>query len=99
MSSFETDPEQMKNASDQIAEYAREYDSIRKVLLTTATSMGKAYDSADSRSYVSKIEGFCGDLQNLANKLHNAANTIKEQAIEYNNRTDSNYSAAKRLPQ
>ena len=98
MATFATDPAVMKEKAGVLTQCAEDYERIGRQLQQEATSMGVAYDTADNRNYVSRIEAFCQELQRMAEKLKNAGITLSEQSQMYTIREEENTSAANRLP-
>jgi len=77
---------------------ADEYDGMRSRLLSTATSMGAAYESADNRTYVARISDFCEQMKEVSNRLRNAANVLNKQSSSYDRTESENAAQASRLP-
>ena len=98
MANFTVDPDIVEQKAKTVDEYAETYDSISRELLSAATTMGAAYDSADNRTFVSRIEDCSKDLKAMAEKLRSTSNTMKEQANEYRKREAENTQKAANLP-
>ena len=98
MASFSTDPGELNRAAGTMARLAEEFSSISTNVRQAATGMGSAYDTADNRKFVAQIEGFCAELQRMAEKLEAAGVTLGDQAKLYADREEENSSIANRLP-
>ena len=98
MASFTVDPAVINQKATLLSQYADEYEAISNQLRQAATTMGAAYDSADNRSFVSRIEQCVNDLKNMAAKLRAASATLKGQSSMYTNTENANTQQANRLP-
>lgn len=98
MANFTVDPDIVEQKAKAVDEYAETYDAISRELLSVATTMGAAYDSADNKTFVSRIEDCSKDLKAMAEKLRFTSNTMKEQANEYRKREMENTQRAANLP-
>lgn len=98
MASFTVDPSVLVQKAQALNQHADDYDSISTQLQNAATTMGAAYDSADNRSFVSRMEECVKDLRAMANKLRAAAVTLQGQASIYNEQESNNTQQANRLP-
>lgn len=97
MAKFTADPESMQRVASTLEDKADEYRSIYQQLVNTATGMGEAYDSADNRQFVSKIQECCQDLQKMEQKLRIASTIIKGQAAAYRSTEEFNTEQAGKL--
>lgn len=97
MSSFTVDTNAVRRTADTLNGLADEYDRYRNKLLRTATSMGNAYQSADNRVYVARITEFCQQMMEVSNRLRNAAQVMKTQSGNYDNREQENVIQANKL--
>ena len=97
MAQFTTDYELMEAKSKEMANHSAEYAAIGRQLHAAATSMGAAYESDDNKVYTEKIEEFCVELSNMADKLAEASETLHLQAWEYRKREEENVSSAAHL--
>ena len=59
--------------------------------------MGNAYQSADNRVYVARITEFCQQMMEVSNRLRNAAQVMKTQSGNYDNREQENVIQANKL--
>ena len=90
MASMTWDSDAMRTKSAQLKVHAQQYETIRKQLLQTATSIGNAYQSEDNLAYITRIEQFCVELQNMTDKLLTASNILLEQAAAYDMQEKNN---------
>lgn len=98
MANFSVDPSALNQKAAMLDQHAESYDTISTQLHTAATTMGAAYDSADNRSFVSRMEECVKDLRLMANKLRAAAETLRGQATIYTNQENDNTQRAGKLP-
>lgn len=98
MAKFSVDPAILKQKASQLGQYSETYDSISTQLQNAATTMGTAYDSADNRSFVNRINECAKDLKAMAAKLKAASVTLQKQANSYTEQETSNTQKANRLP-
>ena len=98
MASFTVDPAVINQKAATLSQYADEYEAISNQLHQAATTMGAAYDSADNRSFVGRLEACVTDLKNMAAKLRAASATLKGQSGMYSEQESSNTQQASRLP-
>ena len=98
MASFTIDTDAVRQKANVVENFADEYDAIRLRLLNTATSMGAAYESADNKVYVARITECCNQLQQMSEKLRNAAQILKSQSDSYDATEENNTQQASKLP-
>lgn len=97
MSNFSVDPAALKTTASKLSTASSEYGRIYKQLIQTATSMGAAYDSADNKEFVARIESCCTALQAMANKLQLASETLTRASDNYTATEEQNTQQAGRL--
>lgn len=98
MANFTVDPSVLSQKATQINQYADEYDSISTQLQQAATSMGAAYDSADNRKFIERMEACAKDLKLMSDKLRSASTTLKGQSSLYVDQETANTQQASSLP-
>ena len=98
MANFSVDPTILNQKAANLNEHADEYNSISAKLQSAATTMGAAYDSADNRSFVARMEACAKELKAMADKLRAAAATLSSQATIYTEQENSNTQKANQLP-
>lgn len=98
MSQFTVDPAAINQKAGQINQFADEYDSISTKLQSAANSMGTAYDSADNRKFIERMEACARDLKEMSAKLRASSGTLKSQAALYETQEQSNTQQAAKLP-
>lgn len=94
---FSVEPQALIETAGKLSGASEEYERIYKQLIQVATSMGQAYDSEDNRRFVSSIEGCCAALQEMANTLRTASETLNQGAKNYTSTEEHNTQAAGRL--
>lgn len=97
MARFTVDYTEMENTARRLEKEADEFSNISRQLTSVATGMGKAYDSADNRVFVSKIEECARDLSKMIQHLYNASVIIQKQAEGYRTAEEHNVGQAKRV--
>ena len=84
------EPQQLKDASTKLNEYANSFETIYKNLLQQAQTMGDAWQGQDNLAYVEKIKGITTRLSGMTEKLRNASQTLERQATNYIDRRTDN---------
>ena len=97
MPAFSVDPAALRSTAAKLSDASAEYERIYKQLIQTATTMGSAYESADNKRYVERIESCCKALQAMADKLRLASEAIRKDAENYSTTEDHNLQQAGRL--
>ena len=97
MAQFQVEAQQLVTASGKLAEYANQYRQYAKQLFDAASTMGAAWEGEDNKSFVTQINGLTDDLENMAKKMDNASQTLKQQATNYQQKQDANTSGVKSL--
>jgi WXG100 family type VII secretion target len=90
-------PEELQQASGQLAEFSATYTDIYTNLLQQASTMGQAWEGADNQQFVNQIQGFTEELKSMAQKLQTASDALKTQATNYADRQQSNIQAVQQL--
>lgn len=98
MANFTVDPNVLNQKAKELDGHADNYDAISARLQNAATTMDAAYDSADNRTFVSRMEECAKDLKAMANKLRAASVTLQGQSKIYSTQETENTQAASRLP-
>lgn len=97
MPAITVDPNELHQKAKSLEGLADEYEALRSRLMNTATSMGSAYESADSRSYVARVTELCEQMREVSNRLNNAAQILATQASGYDTTQSENTIAANQL--
>jgi uncharacterized protein YukE len=84
-------------AANQLRSISENYTSLYKSLFEKVQAMGAAWDADDNLAFVSQINGFCDDLQNMALKFQTAASALDMQKQNYEDRMTSNVTEVKKL--
>ncbi len=88
---------EMEKASKDLQAVSDTYIEIYTQLMQKASTMGKAWDSADNQAFVQQISGFTEELKQMADKLSLASRTLKTQADNLKQRRDVNIADVKKL--
>ena len=88
--SISVEPQQLRNASTKIDEYAETFEEIYKNLLQQAGTMGEAWQGDDNLAYVEKINNLTTKLNQMVEKLRSASDTLTSQAQNYEDRRTDN---------
>ena len=91
------DPPELHAASTAFQQLSEEYTSVYTNLLNTASTMGAAWQAADNLAFVDQINGFCDDLQKMAQHLQQASQALTQQARNYEDARDNNVSTVRTL--
>lgn len=91
------DPVELHNAAGKFRTLAEEFTTVYNRLITTASTMGDAWNAEDNLAYVEQINGFCDDLKNMAERLVTAATNLDQQATNYETVRDNNKTSVKQL--
>lgn len=94
---FKTDYGVMGDKAAKLLELAGTYAGYAKRLRAEATSMGAAYDSADNRAYIARIEVACDHLDRMAKELETGSEKLALQGEAYETREDENTGIASGL--
>ncbi len=97
MSTFTVTPAELGKAANQLRSISENYTSLYKSLFEKVQAMGAAWDADDNLAFVSQINGFCDDLQNMALKFQTAASALDMQKQNYEDRMTSNVTEVKKL--
>ncbi|MCL2813453.1 MAG: WXG100 family type VII secretion target [Oscillospiraceae bacterium] len=77
------DPPVLHEISKKFSELSGEYTNVYNSLMRTASTMGEAWKAADNLAFVEQINGFCDDLQFMADHLLQASEALRQQAENY----------------
>jgi len=91
------DPPELHKVSQRLLELSGEYDDVYKRLMNTATTMGESWKAEDNLAFVEQITGFCDDLEYMVNRLVQASETLKQQAVNYETTRDTNITNVRQL--
>lgn len=91
------DPPELHKASQKLIQLSGEYTGVYGRLINTASTMGEAWKAADNLAFVEQINGFCDDLRAMAEHLDLAAQTLEQQALNYESTRDNNITSVKQL--
>ncbi|MFI3312541.1 MAG: WXG100 family type VII secretion target [Eubacteriales bacterium] len=94
---FVVDPPELHTAASKLVTYSEEYSSIYTRLITSATTMGEAWNAADNLAFVDQINGFCEELKAMVAHLEQAAQAMEQQATNYETARDTNITSVKQL--
>lgn len=83
-------PEDLRNAANQLGSDARTFEDLSKQLMQQADTMGEAWQSADNLAYVEKIHGITTRLNQMVAKLEQDRDTLNQQAQNYENQKNAN---------
>ena len=91
------DPVALHTAAQKFAQLSEEYTTVYTRLINNAQTMGEAWMSADNLAFVDQISGFCDELRGMAAHLQQAAQTLDQQATNYETVRDNNIAAVRQL--
>lgn len=94
---FVVDPPELHKASQKFIQLSGDYTSVYERLINTASTMGEAWKAADNLTFVDQINGFCDELRTMADHLDQAAQTLEQQAVNYETTRDDNITGVKQL--
>ncbi len=91
------DPSKLDSAATTLSELSTTYSSLSKELMSEATTMGEAWQGEDNQAFVAQISGFTEELEQMAQKLATAAETLTQQSTNYKTRQDTITASVKSL--
>lgn len=94
---FTVDTADLRTAAKKFSDLAQEYTSVYTRLLNAASTMGGAWDSDDNLSYVNQINGFCEELKAMTAHLQKSAQSLNQQAGNYETTRENNIAGSKQL--
>lgn len=94
---FTVDTADLRTAAQKFSKLSQDYTTVYTRLLNAARTMGSAWDSADNKSYVDQINGFCAELKAMADHLELGAQSLNQQAGNYETTRENNVAGAKQL--
>lgn len=94
---IQVDPAKMDFTAAKLDELSTTYDSIAKQMMSDATTMGEAWQGEDNIAFCNQIKGFTEELSQMAKKLKNGAETLRQQSTNYKQRQDAITSSVKNL--
>lgn len=94
---FTVDPPVLHSAATKFRDLAQQYNEVYNSLINAASTMGAAWDAADNQAFVTQINGFCKELQDMVNHLEQSAQTLDQQATNYETTCENNTSGAQKL--
>lgn len=93
-----TSYQELHNTARQLNDSSQTYRDIYKSLLNLANEMGQAWEGADNKAYVERINGIANRLEDMSKKLEVASKTLDTQATNYETAQSQNAQQAGRLP-
>lgn len=94
---FSIDTTAVRQKAAMLNNIAEDYDGLRRRLLETANATSAVYQSADNRAFVEKITELCTQMNEVSNRLRNAAQVMTNQSSDYDRTEEENTGAARRL--
>ena len=91
------DTGEMKRVANLLKELAKDYSSIYQQLLDAANTMGDAWKAPDNQVFVDQIKGFLEEFRRMTEHIDQSAQTLEQQAGNYNATVDDNIDGAKHL--
>lgn len=88
----------IEEAGNKFKSLSDEYTKIYNELVTTATSLGEAYQGTDNDKFVEKITEFSEKLKAMAGKLKNGGETLILIKKNYKDAQGGNLGTAGKLP-
>ena len=76
-------PEELERTANQLETHSQNYAELSKQLMQTAQTMGAAWEGDDNLAFVDQITGLTDDLNNMAQKLSFAGQTLKQIKDNY----------------
>lgn len=95
--SFTVTPEELDSASKKLQQNAQTFTEIYKLLLQKSNTMAEAWQGEDNLKYVERINGLTNELQQMAEKLTVASQTLMKQKETYVQRQEANIAAINKL--
>jgi len=90
-------PSELGAAADRLTDLSEGYTQIYTQLLQQAGTMGSAWEGEDNLAFVEQINGFCQELKDMATKLVSAADALRLQKSNYENRQSDNIAQVRKL--
>ena len=97
MANFTIDTDAVRQKGDAVDGLSQEYSSLSLRLRNVANSMGTAYESADNREYIQRVNECCDYIDQMATKLNSVSVLLKEQSVAYDNQEIENLGQAQKL--
>lgn len=94
---IKVEPQKLKEASEQISQYASDFEDIYKRLLESAQTMGEAWVGTDNLEFVEKITNITTHLSQMVEKLKVSSQTLDQQAKNYSDTRDNNIAQVAKL--
>lgn len=95
--SFTVTPEELDSASKKLQQNAETFTEIYKLLLQKSNTMAEAWQGEDNLKFVERINGLTNELQQMAEKLTVASQTLMKQKETYVQRQEANIAAINKL--
>jgi len=83
VSNFTYDPGKMAAAAEGIRSSAKSYWSAYQAMSTAINNLKSSWTTEDGEKYISKINSFAKDFENLKRALEKSADTIQTSATNY----------------
>lgn len=94
---FVADTSEMHKASQKLTQLSEEYNTLYNRLINTASTMGEAWNSPDNLAFVDQINGFCEELQAMTEHITQSAQTLEQQALNYEKTCENNITGVRKL--
>jgi len=95
---FTVDTDRVRAKAEAVNGLSQEYSGLSKQLRNVATSMGRAYESADNKEYIKRVNECCDNLDKMAVKLADTAGLLRKQSGLYDKREEINLQQSYKLP-
>ncbi len=90
-------PSELGVAADKLTSLSEGYTAIYTQLFQQASTMGAAWEGEDNLAFVEQINGFCEEMKDMASKLVSAAEALRVQKSNYENRQADNIAQVRKL--
>ncbi len=90
-------PEELGNVAQKLKSRSETYSEIYKQLMQEASGMGEAWKGEDNLKFVDQINGFCQELQQMAQKIMVASEALNKVKTNYEERQQANIAAISKL--
>lgn len=94
---FTVDPVELHNKARKLSSLSDEYTTVYNRLLTSARTMGDAWNASDNLAFVEQINGFCEELKAMADHLKQSSLAMDTQAKNYETARDNNATTVRTL--
>lgn len=94
---FTVDPVELHKAANTLKDLSGSYTEVYTRMMTSAKTMGDAWNATDNLAFVEQITGFCEELKAMADHLQVEAEAMDMQAKNYETVRDTNVTSVKSL--